>query len=78
MEVPPATHHAWSDLVIRKSEVQPTFLAARMLIVRAHMGLLRSKGAPADVQKFAAELRELFAQNTGSPSAQQDLTKIFG
>jgi hypothetical protein len=61
-----------------KAKVQPSFLAARMSIVRAHMGLLNRSGDPARVRKFAVELREVFAQNHDSPTAQQDLTKIFG
>lgn len=78
MQVPPATHLAWSDLVSGKAKVQPSFLAARLLIVRANMALLQASGDAASLRKFAAELRELFAQNPDSPAVQKDLAKIFG
>jgi len=75
MQVPLATHLAWSDLVSGKAKVRPSFLAARLLIVRAR---LESSGDPARVGKFATEIRELFAQNPDSPAVQQDLKMIFG
>ena len=78
MQVPPATHPAWTDLLTGKNTHQPAFLAARMLVVRSRMELVKSGDKPETVRKYAAELRELFAQNADSPSVQQDLAKIFG
>ncbi len=75
MQVPLATHLTWSDLVTGKANVKPSFLAARLLLVRAR---LESNGNPACVGKLATELRELFAQNPDSPAVQHDLKMIFG
>ena len=78
MQVPAAAHPAWSDLLTGKSQHQPSFLAARMLVVRARMDVLKTGSRPEAVRRYATELRELFAQNADCRSAQQDLAKIFG
>ncbi len=78
MQVPAAAHPAWIDLLTGKSQHQPAFLAARMLLVRARMEVLKTGSQPETVRKYAAELRDLFAQNADCRSAQQDLAKIFG
>jgi hypothetical protein len=78
MQVPPASHPAWADLLNGKSAHQPAFLAARMLIVRCRMELVREKDSPTSLAKFAGELRELYAKNATTTSANQDLTALFG
>ncbi len=77
MQVPPAAHPAWSDLVTGKSGHQPAFLAARILLMRSRMTLANATNQSEAVRKCTAELRELFAQNADCPSVQQDLAKIF-
>jgi hypothetical protein len=77
MQVPPATHPAWPALLAGKARCEPTFLAARMLIVRCRMELVKGSG-PDKAKKFVAELRELYASNADCASAQQDLARIFG
>ena len=77
MQVPPATHSAWTALLTGKGKCEPSFLAARMLIVRCRMELVKGQ-APDKVKKFATELRELYASNADCASVQQDLPKIFG
>jgi hypothetical protein len=77
MQVPPATHPAWTGLLTGKAKCEPTFLAARMLIVRCRMELVKGP-APEKVKKYVTELRELYASNADCASVQQDLPKIFG
>lgn len=77
MQVPPAAHPAWSDVLTGKNRYQPSFLAARMLVVRSRMELVKTGNRPETIRKYAIELRELFAQNAESPSVQQDLPRIF-
>lgn len=60
-----------------KVPYQPSFLAARMFVVRVRMALARSGAQPDAVRKHAGELRELFAQNADCRSVQQDLARIF-
>jgi hypothetical protein len=78
MQVPPASNQTWADLLTGKKAYQPVFLAARMLIVRCRMELVRAKDNPGKVAQLAAELRELYAKNAASSSANQDLTSLFG
>jgi hypothetical protein len=49
-----------------------------MLIVRCRMELLRAKDNPGKITQLAAELRELYAKNSTTSSANQDLTSLFG
>ncbi len=76
MQVPPTSHPKWSEVVTGKRAFEPSFVAARMLIVRCRMQLLRSK-SDADAMRFAAELREVYASNADCPSASRDLAALF-
>ncbi len=76
MQVPPATHPGWGALLTGKAKCEPSFLAARMLIVRCRMELVKN-AAPEKLRKYASELRELYAGNADCSSVQQDLPKIF-
>ncbi len=78
MQVPPTSNHTWAELLTGKKAYQPVFLAARMLIVRSRMELVRSKDNPAKLGQLAAELRELYVKNSETSSAHQDLTSLFG
>ncbi len=77
MQVPPASNPGWSNLLTGKARGEPTFLAARMFIVRSRLELGKSNNNPEKLRKFAAELREIFAQNAECNSVQQDLAKLF-
>ncbi len=56
---------------------QPSFLAARMFIACVRMERLTVGSQPDAVRRRAAELRELFVQNSDCRAAQQDLAKFF-
>lgn len=75
MDVPSTFHPVWRDIVRGRQNYQFEFLGARIL-----QGTLRRRLAkdPALLEKCAAELREIYAQNADLPSAQADLKKIFG
>lgn len=76
MQVPPTSHQTWRDVVSGKRAFEPSFVAARMLIVRCRMQLMRSR-SDADASRFAAELREVYAANSDCPSASRDLAALF-
>ena len=77
MQVPPASSPGWSNLLTGKARGEPSFLAARMFIVRSRLELGKSNNNPEKLRKLAAELREVFAQNAECQSVQQDLSKLF-
>ena len=77
MQVPPSSNPGWSNLVLGKARGEPSFLAARMFIVRSRLDLGKSNNNPDKVRKYASELREIFAQNAECQSVQQDLAKLF-
>jgi len=64
--------------VTGKTQIQFSFLGARMFMVRAQLELRNGGGTPEMTRKCAEQLRQLFAQNAECNSVQQDLAKIFG
>ncbi len=75
MTVPPASHPTWSDIVTGRKKPSLTYLAAKIFVGRKSVQL--QSAPPAEVQKAAVELRELFAVNADCRSVQQDLETIF-
>ncbi len=75
MDVPSSLHPVWREIVCGRVIIQFEFLGAKIL-----QGTLRRKLVkdPALLERCAADLRELFAENSDLPSAQNDLKKIFG
>jgi predicted regulator of Ras-like GTPase activity (Roadblock/LC7/MglB family) len=78
MQVPPADHPQWIELVRGKVQFKPSFLAARMFVASARMEVGKRGANPELIRKYAAGLRELFAENADSSNVRQDLAKIFG
>ena len=76
-QIPPAAHPAWSDILTGKLSYQPTFLGARVLVMRFRVNSAAKADTEA-IRAFSAELRQLYEQNRESPSVRQDLAKIFG
>ncbi|MCL2672885.1 MAG: hypothetical protein FWF01_00670 [Alphaproteobacteria bacterium] len=77
MEVPAATHQAWSDIVTGKKAYTLKFLAVKILIARLTQSVSLDP-SPDNVQASAAQLRELFVKNMAIPAVKEDLTTIFG
>src|SRR3972149_12340577 len=77
MKVPPASPPAWNQLLHGEAVIKPAFMAARMLIVCCRMRLMKAKQDPAELSRCALQLRELYAENAGSPSAWCDLDALF-
>ena len=77
MQIPPAAHPTWADLVTGKVKFEPSFLAARMFIVRVRMEVGKAGAKPELIRKHATGLRDLLAQNADCASVQQDIAKIF-
>lgn len=80
MQVPPLTHPTWTALVTGASKVQLEYLAARLLLVRARMEVMRAQqdnAAPLVTKKWVNDLRDLYVKNAESPSAQLDLARLF-
>jgi hypothetical protein len=78
MQVAPATHPTWAALLTETTGPQPTFVAARLFLIRARLEVKGSGNSLRTISKCAAELRELYAKNTASPTAQKDLSTLFG
>jgi len=75
MNLPPASHPTWSELVTGKRKVVFELLAARMLLTRLQMNLAKDK-SPESVAVCASQLREVFLQNGSLPGAKRDLEKL--
>jgi hypothetical protein len=75
MNLPPASHPTWSEIVTGKKKVVFELLAARMLLTRLRMNLARDK-SPEAVAQCATQLREIFLQNGALPGAKRDLEKL--
>jgi hypothetical protein len=76
-QIPPPAHPAWRDILTGRLSYQPTFLGARVLVMRFRVNTA-GKANPDTMRVYADELRQLYEQNRESPSARQDLAKIFG
>lgn len=79
MQIPPSGHPAWRDLLTGRLAYQPSFLGARVLVMRFRVNTNGGKKGDAETTRvYVEELRELFQQNREVPSVQQDLSKLFG
>lgn len=76
MNVPPASHPIWSDIVSGKVIPDFDFLAAKILVGTISRKMVKDQSAT-NLGKCARELREIFAQNADLPKVQKDLEKIF-
>jgi predicted regulator of Ras-like GTPase activity (Roadblock/LC7/MglB family) len=76
-QIPPADHPRWIALVTGKVQFKPSFLAARMFLASARLEVGKSGANPELIRKYAAGLRDMFAENADSPSVRQDLAKVF-
>jgi predicted regulator of Ras-like GTPase activity (Roadblock/LC7/MglB family) len=76
MQVPPADHPKWIELVTGKMPFRPSFLLARMFLASARTEVGRSGANPKLIQQYAAKLHELFVENTDSASVRQDLARL--
>lgn len=77
MDVPPAEHPAWGDVVAGKVKVRLDFFAGKILLGWL---LLKVESEPSDdmIQACVLDLHHLFAQNADLPCVQHDLEQIFG
>jgi hypothetical protein len=76
MQVPPADHPKWIELVTGKMPFRPSFLLARMFLASARTEVGRSGANPKLIQQYAAKLHELFVENTDSANVRQDLARL--
>lgn len=76
MDVPPASHPAWSKLVLGQTRCQFEFLATKFLLGYL---LCQTEKDPSSlmVQRCAQELHDIFVRNADLASVQRDLGKIF-
>jgi predicted regulator of Ras-like GTPase activity (Roadblock/LC7/MglB family) len=77
MQIPPADHPRWAELVTGKVPFKPSFLAARMFLASARMEVGKRGANPELIKKYAAGLRDMFAENADSSNVRQDLAKVF-
>ncbi|OFX22907.1 MAG: hypothetical protein A2V77_20955 [Anaeromyxobacter sp. RBG_16_69_14] len=77
VQVPPANHPKWIELVTGKTPFRPSFVLARMFLASTRMEIGRSGANPKLIRQYAAKLHELFAENSDSPSVRQDLARIM-
>ena len=77
MRLPPPNDPAWVALIEGNAPIEPTFLAAKMFIVRSRVELASSGHSTDVLRKVTFDLRELYLQNTASPSARRDLAALF-
>jgi hypothetical protein len=77
MEVPPAEHPAWKDVLTGRVRYQLDFFAAKILLGWL---LLKVDSDPSDemIADCAQALHHLFAQNAQLPCVRHDLREIFG
>lgn len=73
MQVPDISHPAWRKLITREVQVDLSFMAAKMLLMR----LSANVGSSSDgMYKAVDELHNLYAKNSDLPNVQKDLEKI--
>jgi hypothetical protein len=77
MDVPPASHPVWKNIVSGKERHQFEFLATNLLLGYLALQVKRNS-SPEIIQKCAQELHDIFARNADLVSVEHDLIKIFG
>ncbi len=75
MVKPPSASAVWSDLIMGKRSLEFEFLAAKISLVHLRLSIGRDK-TPANVERCANELYELFASNAELPCVKRDLWKL--
>ncbi len=75
MLLPPANHPIWSDIVTGKTKYEFECLAVKILLGRLQVQV---NNGMQSIENSASELHNFFVKNQKLPSAQRDLTKIFG
>jgi len=77
MDVPSMSRPQWSDLVTGKKTYQLKFLAAKILLGRL-VHSAKDDPSPSNIKSCIEQVYNVYSKNVGSPSAQEDLTTIFG
>lgn len=77
MEVPPADHPAWTEILTGRVRYNLDFFAAKILLGWLLLKV-DSDPSPRMVEECAQALHHLFAQNAQLPCVQHDLGEIFG
>jgi len=77
MQLPPAHHATWSALLHGRAALEPTFLAARLFIVRSRLELAEAGDSPEVLRKLVTGLREVYRLNATSPNARLDVATLF-
>src|SRR6266496_1485457 len=77
MDVPPASHPAWKNIVLGKDQHQFEFLATKFMLGYLTLQVKRDSSSQI-VQKCAQELHDIFVRNVDLISVQRDLIKIYG
>ncbi len=77
MQVPPAEHPAWLDIITGRRRPSLSNFAARVFVGRWDIQL-RREPRPELMRAAAFQLRELFVENAPCRTVQDDLKNIFG
>ena len=77
MDVPSKSNKKWSEIVTGKKSYQLKFLAAKILLGRL-VHAVNDNPTPENINSCIDQVYNLYAKNLSSPSAQEDLTTIFG
>ena len=75
MDLPPLEDHVWHDIIRGRQKYEFESLAVRILL-RTLTRSAAEDPSPDNLLNCARMLRGLFAQNSCSPSIQNDLQKI--
>ena len=76
MDLPPLEDRVWHDIIRGRQRYEFESLAVRILL-RTLARSAAEDPSPDNLLNCARMLRGLFAQNSSSPSIQNDLQKIF-
>ncbi len=76
MEIPALSNPVWVNIVLGKVQPAFGFLATKIFLGRVKMSL-SFDSSQQNINKLAAELRELFVKNVSIPSLQKDLELIL-
>ncbi len=75
MNVPPSSDPKWKEILTGQKKPALEFLAAKIMLGSA---ILQVTQHPDRLGQYAEEFRNLYLKNAHIPSAQRDITKIFG
>jgi hypothetical protein len=77
MKIPGNEAPAWSELIVSKKPITFQYLATKILVGRL-VFTYQMDPSPANKAKCIDELISFFRKNIEIPTAQADLTTIFG